>query len=155
VGESIEPIVVRELDALGFDLVELRRGGSKARPVLEIRIDRRDDEKVTVDDCARASRALEARLEEDALVAEQYVLEVSSPGADRPLRHAADWRRFIGRQATVTCALLAGGKQEVEILALDGEAGAEVALVRDPKGREVQVPLKEVSQARLAFHWKR
>ena len=154
-GESIEPIVVRELDALGFDLVELRRGGSKARPVLEIRIDRRDDEKVTVDDCARASRALEARLEEDALVAEQYVLEVSSPGADRPLRHAADWRRFIGRQATVTCALLAGGKQEVEILALDGEAGAEVALVRDPKGREVQVPLKEVSQARLAFHWKR
>lgn len=154
-GESIEPIVTRELDALGFDLVELRRGGSKARPVLEIRIDRRDEEKVTVDDCARASRALEARLEADALVAEQYVLEVSSPGADRPLRHAADWRRFIGRRATVTCALLAGGKQEVEILALDGESGAEVALVRDPKGREVQVPLREVSQARLAFHWKR
>jgi ribosome maturation factor RimP len=155
VGESIEPIVTQELDALGFDLVELRRGGSKARPVLEIRIDRRDEEKVTVDDCARASRALEARLEADALVAEQYVLEVSSPGADRPLRHAADWRRFIGRRATVTCALLAGGKQEVEILALDGESGAEVALVRDPKGREVQVPLREVSQARLAFHWKR
>ena len=154
-GESIEPIVTQELDALGFDLVELRRGGSKARPVLEIRIDRRDEEKVTVDDCARASRALEARLEADALVAEQYVLEVSSPGADRPLRHAADWRRFIGRRATVTCALLAGGKQEVEILALDGESGAEVALVRDPKGREVQVPLREVSQARLAFHWKR
>ncbi|AMW04857.1 ribosome maturation factor RimP [Gemmatimonas phototrophica] len=154
-GESIEPIVTRELDALGFDLVELRRGGSKARPVLEIRIDRRDEEKVTVDDCAHASRALEARLEADALVAEQYVLEVSSPGADRPLRHAADWRRFIGRRATVTCALLAGGKQEVEILALDGESGAEVALVRDPKGREVQVPLREVSQARLAFHWKR
>jgi ribosome maturation factor RimP len=123
--------------------------------VLEIRIDRRDEEKVTVDDCARASRALEARLEADALVAEQYVLEVSSPGADRPLRHAADWRRFVGRRATVTTAWLSGGKQEVEILALDGEAGAEVALVRDPKGREVQVPLREVSQARLAFHWKR
>ncbi len=154
-GDSIEPIVVRELDTLGFDLVELRRGGSKARPVLEIRIDRRDEEKVTVDDCARASRALEARLEADALVAEQYVLEVSSPGADRPLRHAADWRRFVGRRATVTTAWLSGGKQEVEILSLDGEAGAEVALVRDPKGREVQVPLREVSQARLAFHWKR
>ncbi|MFN5581337.1 ribosome maturation factor RimP [Gemmatimonas sp.] len=154
-GESIEPIVARELDALGFDLVELRRGGSKARPVLEIRIDRRDGEKVTIDDCARASRALEAHLEANALVAEQYVLEVSSPGADRPLRHAADWRRFLGRHATVTSGLLAGGKQEVEILALDGEAGAEVALVRDSKGREVQVPLRDVTQARLAFHWKR
>ena len=114
-----------------------------------------DGEKVTIDDCARASRALEAHLEANALVAEQYVLEVSSPGADRPLRHAADWRRFLGRHATVTSGLLAGGKQEVEILALDGEAGAEVALVRDSKGREVQVPLRDVTQARLAFHWKR
>ncbi|WP_396206574.1 ribosome maturation factor RimP [Gemmatimonas sp.] len=154
-SESIEPIVAQELDGLGFELVELRRGGSRARPVLEIRIDRRDGEKVTIDDCARASRALEARLEADALVAEQYVLEVSSPGADRPLRTAADWRRFVGRRATVTSGLLAGGKQEVEILALEGEAGAEVASVRDPKGREVQVPLREVTQARLAFHWKR
>ncbi|MBL0941045.1 MAG: ribosome maturation factor RimP [Gemmatimonadaceae bacterium] len=152
---SIEPIVTQELDSLGFDLVELRRGGSRARPVLEIRIDRRDGETVTIDDCAVASRALEARLEADALVAEQYVLEVSSPGADRPLRHAADWRRFVGRRATVTSTLLAGGKQEVEILALEGEDGAEVALVRDTKGRETQVPLRDVTQARLAFHWKR
>lgn len=152
---SIEPIVTQELDSLGFDLVELRRGGSRARPVLEIRIDRRDGETVTIDDCAKASRALEARLEADALVAEQYVLEVSSPGADRPLRHAADWRRFVGRRATVTSTLLAGGKQEVEILALEGEEGAEVALVRDAKGREVHVPLRDVTQARLAFHWKR
>ena len=154
-GESSEPIVVEALDALGFDLVELRRGGSRSRPVLEIRIDRRDGTKVTIEDCARASRALEARLEAGALVSEQYVLEVSSPGADRPLRNAADWRRFIGRQATVTCSALAGGKQEVEILGLDGEGSAAVAHLRDPKGRETHVPLAEVTQARLAFHWKR
>jgi ribosome maturation factor RimP len=155
VAESIEPVVIQELDALGFDLVEMRRGGSRSRPVLELRIDRRDGAKVTVDDCARVSRAVEARLEAGAHVGEQYVLEVSSPGADRPLRHAADWRRFVGRHATVTSALLAGGKQEVEILALEGGEGAEVATVRDAKGRDVQVPLAQVTQARLAFHWKR
>jgi ribosome maturation factor RimP len=154
-GESVEPIVAQELDSLGFDLVELRRGGSRSRPVLEIRIDRRDGSKVTIEDCARASRALEARLEAGALVSEQYVLEVSSPGADRPLRSAADWRRFVGRRATVTCEILAGGKQEVEILALNGEDGAAVVHVRDPKGRESHVPLAEITQARLAFHWKR
>ncbi|MBY0488258.1 MAG: ribosome maturation factor RimP [Gemmatimonadaceae bacterium] len=155
VGESIEAFVAKELDLIGFDLVELKRGGSRARPVLELRIDRRDGEKVTIDDCAQVSRALEARLEAGAMVGEQYVLEVSSPGADRPLRHAADWRRFVGRHAVVTSGLLAGGKQEVEILALNGEEGAEVALVRDGKGREVAVPLADVTQARLAFHWKR
>ncbi len=155
VGEAIEPIVTLELDHLGFDLVELRRGGSRNRPVLDIRIERRDDQKVTIDDCAHVSRALEARLESAALVGEQYVLEVSSPGVDRPLRHVADWRRFVGQRATVTSGLLAGGKQEVEIVAVTGEDGAEVALVRDLKGREVDVPLREVSQARLAFNWKR
>lgn len=154
-GETIEPIVVQELDTLGFDLVELRRGGSRSRPVYEIRIDRRDGSKVTVDDCARASRALEARLEAGALVSEQYVLEVSSPGADRPLRTLADWRRFVGRHATVTCSALAGGKQEVEILGVEGEDGAAVVQVRDGKGREAQLPLADITQARLAFHWKR
>ena len=154
-GESVEPIVVQELDALGFDLVELRRGGSRSRPVLEIRIDRRDGSKVTIEDCARASRALEARLEAGALVSEQYVLEVSSPGADRPLRSVTDWRRFIGRQATVTSSAVAGGKQEVEILGVQGEDIAAVVHVRDPKGREAHIPLADISQARLAFHWKR
>ena len=154
-GESIEPIVAQELDSMSFDLVELRRGGSKSRPVLEIRIDRRDGGKVTIEDCARVSRALEARLEAGALVNEHYVLEVSSPGADRPLRSPADWRRFVGRRATVTSGVLAGGKQEVEILAMTGEEGAEVAQVRDSKGREYEVPLNDVTAARLAFHWKR
>ena len=154
-GEPIEPIIVQELDSLEFDLVELRRGGSRARPVWEVRIDRRDGTKISIEDCTRASRALEARLESSALVGEQYVLEVSSPGADRPLKTAADWKRFVGRHATVTSAALAGGKQEVEILALEGEVGAEVATLKDQKGAEIQVPLSEITQARLAFHWKR
>ncbi len=153
--ETVEPIVAQELDSLGFDLIELRRAGSKSRPVLEIRIDRRDGSKVTINDCARVSRAVEARLEAGALVTEQYVLEVSSPGADRPLRTASDWRRFVGRRATVTSAMLVGGKQEIEILALDGEEGAEVANVRDAKGVDHLVPLSAITQARLAFHWKR
>ena len=71
-----------------------------------------------------------------------------------PLLSPADWRRFVGRRATVTSGVLAGGKQEIEILALEGEEGAEVAVVRDPKGRDYQVPLSAITQARLAFHWK-
>ena len=154
-GENIEPIVVQELDELGFDLVELRRGGSRARPVWEVRIDRRDGTKISIEDCTKASRALEARLESASLVGEHYVLEVSSPGADRPLNSVADWKRFVGRHATVTSVTLAGGKQEVEILALEGEVGAEVAVLRDAKGADIQLPLSEIKQARLAFHWKR
>jgi ribosome maturation factor RimP len=155
VNDELQAVVAAEVDALGLDLVELKRGGTRSRPVLDVRIDRRDEQKVTVEDCARASRAIEARLDASDLVSERYVLEVSSPGAERPLHHAADWRRFVGRHAVVTTPSLAGGKAEVEIVAVDGEAGSEVATVRDGKGVEHQVRLADVAQARLAFHWKR
>lgn len=143
---------MRELDALQLDLVEFRRGGSRSRPVLDVRIDRRDGAAVTVDDCARASRAIEAQLDAGDVLGERYVLEVSSPGVERPLRTPADWRRFVGRSAVVLAPAL-GGRVEVEILAVDGEPGAEVAVLRDGRGAEHRVPLLDVKEARLAFHW--
>ena len=111
VKDALEDVVVSELDAVGFDLVELRRGGTKSRPLIEVRIDRRDGVAVSVDDCAQASRALEARLDGSELVAPQYVLQVSSPG-ERPLRSSADWRRFVGQWANVLARSTAAGSKE-------------------------------------------
>ena len=152
--DALEDVVAKELDAVGYDLVELRRGGTKARPLIEVRIDRRDGVAVSVDDCAAASRAVEARLDGSELVAPQYVLQVSSPG-ERPLKSAADWRRFVGQWADVL-APEHGGRFEGRILAVedaDGEGTAVVALELNQKGRKVErrVPLADVKEARLAF----
>lgn len=120
---------------------------------MDVRIDRWDLQRVTVDDCARASRALEARLETDGgLVNERYVLEVSSPGMDRKLARAADWKRFVGRKANVKSSALKG-RVEVEILGLEGAEGSEVVTVRDTAGVEFRVELASVVEARLAVHW--
>jgi ribosome maturation factor RimP len=154
VSDALEVIVLSELEALGYELVELRKGGTKSRPLIDLRIDRTDGEKVSVEDCAKVSRALEARLDAGDVVSAHYVLQVSSPGVDRPLRHAADWRRFTGRHATVLSDAV-GGRSEVEIVGVEGDAGAEVAVVRLKKGEERRVPLAEIREARLAFHWKR
>ena len=153
--DALEHVVAAELDALGFDLFELRQRGSKSRPVLDLRIERRDGSRVSVDDCARVSRAVEKRLEAERFVGEKYVLEVSSPGIERPLRGPGDWRRFAGQTAVVTAPSLPAGKAEVTIVALEGEAGEEVAIVRDERGAEHRLRLTEVSQARLTFHWNR
>ena len=151
-SDGLEHLVTTTLDEIDLDLVEVRRGGSRSRPTIDVRVERRDGMAVTVDDCARASRALEARLDADGSVGERYVLEVSSPGVERPLRKAADWRRFAGQRAKVLSDAL-GGREEVEIVALDGEPGAEVVVVRDSRGAERRVPLAQVREARLAFHW--
>lgn len=153
VSDALERVVIAELDALGYELFELRRGGSRSRPVLDVRIDRRDLRPVTIDDCTRASRAIEAKLDSAAeLAGDRYVLQVSSPGIERPLRSAADWRRFVGQRASVLSEVL-GGREEVEIVGLDGETGAEVVVVRTARGDERRIPLAEVREARLAFHW--
>jgi ribosome maturation factor RimP len=155
VNQALEDVVTTELNSLGYDLVELRRSGSRGRPVMDVRIDRRDGAAVTVEDCSRASRALEARLDADPSIAtERYVLEVSSPGVERPLKTAADWRRFVGKHANVLSDRV-GGRAEVEVVAVEGEPGSEVIVVRNARGDDLRVPLAEIREARLVFHWKR
>jgi ribosome maturation factor RimP len=155
VDDKLQGVVVAELDTLGFDLVEMRRGGTRSRPVLDVRIDRRDGGKVAIEDCVRASRAIEAKLDGDeSLISGRYVLEVSSPGAERPLYTVADWRRFVGRRAKVLAPAL-GGRVEVDIVGIEEDAGAgEIAVLRDAKGLEHRIPLAEVKEARLAIKWK-
>jgi ribosome maturation factor RimP len=92
-------------------------------------------------------------------VGTRYVLEVSSPGIERPLRNAGDWRRFIGRDAVVTAHAGDGrpglSSKEVRISGVEGDAGSEVIVVEDASGSTHRVPLAAVTKARLAFNWKR
>lgn len=150
----MEAFVTKEVDKLGFDLVELRKGGTARRPVVDVRIDRRDGARVTVDDCALVSKAIEPLLDQSGLVGQDYVLEVSSPGLERPLRNAADWRRFAGRSARVSAPKL-GGRLEVEVIGVDDSTGVEMAVMREKRGTEHRIPLAEVREARLVFRWER
>jgi ribosome maturation factor RimP len=115
---------------------------------IEVRIDRRDGTAVTVDDCAVASRAIEALLDGTTIVPENYELQVSSPG-ERPLRSSGDWRRFVGRWANILSPEF-GGRFEAQIK----EVGEDDVLVvlDDKKKSERRIPLAAVKEARLAFH---
>ena len=114
--------------------------------------------KVTVGDCETASRAIEAKLDAMPDVIDgRYVLEVGSPGMDRPLRTIAEWRRFTGRRANVKSRKLEaiGGRAEVEIVGItQGTDGHDQIVVRDVKGNEHTMALTDIDEARLAFHWK-
>jgi ribosome maturation factor RimP len=149
-SDELENVVRQEVEANGFEFVELRRGGTRARPLIEVRIDWRDGSKITVDDCASVSRAIEARLDGSTIVSESYVLQVSSPG-DRPLRSLGDWQRFIGKWANVLSPAQ-GGRFEGKIAAIEGGQGAEVVVLELERGPQRRIPLADVKEARLAFH---
>ncbi len=156
-NNRLESVVAQEVTELGYELVDLRVGGSKSRPILDVRIDRLDGAKVQVGDCERASRALEAKLDQDpGLISGRYVLEVSSPGVERPLKALKDWMRFAGRRATLKSARFAavGGHVEVEIVGAEDTADGGRVKVRDQKGTEHELALAEIERARLAVHWQ-
>ena len=158
-SEALQDIVVKELDSLDLELFELHSRGTRSRPVLDVRIERKDGGKVTVEDCARASRAIEAKLDEGSVVSERYVLEVSSPGIERPLRNARDWQKFVGRDAVVSSDAVEGqselSSREVRIVGVEGDAGAEIAVLEDSGGITHRDTLAAMKKARLAFNWKR
>ncbi len=145
---------IRELiSSLGFELVDLRRTGTLQRPILQVRVDRPDSrpgQGVTADDCAMLSRSLERFLESRAMVGPRYVLEVSSPGFERPLRWPEHWRRYVGRQARVRSNAL-GGRRQVEIISVPDD---EHVVLRQNDGSEVTLALDNIREATLVVDWE-
>ncbi len=139
--------------ALGFDLADLRKGGTPRRARLQVRIDRPDSgpgHGITVDDCALVSRALEQWLDASGLVGSNYILEVSSPGIERPIRWRRHWERFVGREVNVR---LAGrGRCRAAILRVLPDQDAVVLRLVGERD-EVTVPLEEARDARLVVDW--
>jgi len=149
------------VEAMGFELVELEKAGSKARPVLRLRIDLPDSEPgrgVSVEDCTRVSRALQPFLDSEAGLPPRYVLEVSSPGIERPLVRPRDWERFVGREIALHGrGPLAGRARRIEgtLLGLvrgegDGDERVRLRLADD---EVVEVPRDEIVRAHLVFRW--
>ncbi len=151
-AESLVDAFRTRVETLGFDLADLRLGGTAQRPLVQVRIDLlpgvSEARGVTVGECATVSRALEAWLDASGPLGNRYILEVSSPGMERPIRWARHWVRFIGRDITAKVPGL--GRVRARIVAMPDEA----TVVLEPQGGAPRpVPLAEIKDARLAVDW--
>jgi len=156
-AEIEREVEIRLLD-LGFELVSIEWAGSRSRPAIRIRMDRVEemDRGVTVGDCARVSRALEEWLDARDDLSERYVLEVSSPGVERPLTRIRDWERFAGKPVIVEgYQILAdrSSRLEADLLGIESEPEPTVRL-KLGDGTVVGVPLADIKGAHLVFEWK-
>lgn len=102
---------------------------------------------VTLDDCERVSQELSTVLDVEDLLPDSCVLEVSSPGLDRPLRHADDYRRFTGRLAKIVLSEPVE-RQTAFAGRLRGVEGEDV-LFESEGGRLLRLPLRLINRARL------
>jgi ribosome maturation factor RimP len=97
--DRITELVEPSLRQLGVELYDAEWDARGRTPVLRLVIDKPDG--VGLDDCARVSNAVSAVLDAYDPIEDRYELEVSSPGAERPLRNEEDWRRALGKRVNV------------------------------------------------------
>ncbi|WP_299428053.1 ribosome maturation factor RimP [uncultured Meiothermus sp.] len=98
---QLDELAQSVLSPLGYDVLEASLKSGKSR-VLLVRIERKDEVPVSVSDLERANRALGARLDTlEAGLPERYLLQVESPGPDRPLYTARHFERFVGLKVRV------------------------------------------------------
>jgi ribosome maturation factor RimP len=157
--DSLEADLDWRLEEMGFELVKLERVGDSRRPIFRIFLDRPDtvpgQPGVSLDECATLSRALEPMFDEMEGLSEKYVLEVSSPGVERPLVRRRDWERFAGQEVAVRGKQpLAGRARRLEGTLL-GPRGEDSVALRLEDGAEVELPLAEVDGANLIYRWDR
>jgi ribosome maturation factor RimP len=146
---SIKELLQPTLTHMGYELYSVEQSGQSGR-TLRISIDHA--EPITIEDCERVSRVLGPLLDHSNLIAGRYDLEVSSPGAERPLRGPSDYERFNGMRVNVRYR---SGETETvvegQLVAVDGAGIAVQAM--GARGRApviVHISWSDVVAGRLA-----
>ena len=132
---------------LGYELVEIGLAVSHGRKTLRVFIHRRGG--VTLDGCAKVSKAVGPLLDDEGMFPGRYYLEVSSPGAERKLRTRDDFRVFVGSKVRIRIRPIEGEQRNIEGLIED--FSGDVVTVRQEEGTSVAVPLEDISGANLCL----
>ena len=112
VENKINQIIEAAIEELGFSLVRvLFSGGEAGRNQLQIMAEPKEDREMTVEDCQIISRHISVLLDVEDPISSAYILEVSSPGIDRPLMRLTDYDRFQGELAKITLRLMQDGRR--------------------------------------------
>jgi ribosome maturation factor RimP len=139
IDRRLADIITPVIEGLGFELVRVRLMGGRTR-VLQIMADRPEGG-IGVDECGEISTAVSATLDVEDPIEENYVLEVSSPGIDRPLTRLKDFEVWKGWEARIETTELIDGRRRFKG-DLAGVEGDEVLITIAELGEEVTIGLK-------------
>ena len=145
--ETITKTIEPALTDMGYELVRVVINGAEMKTVqiMAERVDRKD---MTVDDCEEISHTASALLDVADPFNGRWVLEVSSPGIDRPLVQLADYDRFKGEEAKVELNTDIDGRKRFKGI-LKGIQGTKISM--DFEGNDISFDFADVAKAKLTF----
>ena len=143
---ELQKLIEPEVEAEGLSLVRVKLIGGASDPTIQVMAERPDTRQMTIDDCERLLRRINERHES---LSDDYRLEVSSPGIDRPLTRPADFEDWKGHEARIGLAEKIGGRKQLSgaLLGLDGGD----VLIDVPGQGETRLPLAAIHSAKLVL----
>lgn len=137
-------LVRRVVEPLGYELVGVEYFQKGGGATLRVYIDH--ERGITLDDCTTVSHQLSGVLDVEDPIPEQYDLEVSSPGLDRPLVFPEHFERFIGRRVRMRLSEKVAGRRKLEGVLRGLHAGVVTLYAEE---RDWEIPLTSLDSARL------
>jgi ribosome maturation factor RimP len=144
--DLIDPVA----ESLGLAIVRVRLMGGTVRRRLQIMAERVKDHDISVEECARLSRAVAEVLDVADPIAGEYLLEVSSPGIDRPLTRQIDFELFEGFEARLETDRMVEGRKRFKGL-LAGVEGENIAIDLDGEEDTALIPFEWLADAKLVL----
>jgi len=150
--EQVRAIAERVTRSHGLEVWDIVSRRESSGQVIRVFIDRpgpaaTPEESVSIEDCVEVSREIGTILDVEDPLPSAYTLEVSSPGLDRPLRGAEDYRRFAGRLAKIVVREAVDNQKAFEGRLRGVEDSA--VLLEGPRGRMHRLPMQLITRARL------
>jgi len=154
-GKTAEDLKLLELldpvaEAVGYEIVRLRLMGGAERRRLQIMAERPDGD-MNDEDCTRLSRAISEVMDAADPISGEYVLEVSSPGIDRPLTRPKDFAAYEGYEIKVELDRLAEGRKRFRGV-LAGVEGDQIGLDLEGEAETAMIPLSWILEAKLVLN---
>lgn len=147
--KKIERAIAPTAASMGYDLVRIQiLGAGTSRPTLQIMAERPDGT-MLIDDCSRLSQAVSAILDVEDIISEAYVLEVSSPGIDRPLTRLKDFERYAGFETRIEMHGALDGQRKFKgvLRGVDGD----IVLLETETGAMARLPFADMDKAKLVL----
>ena len=144
--ELVDPVA----DSIGLSIVRVRLMGGTLRRRLQVMAERPSDHDISVEECARLSRAMSEVLDVADPIAGEYLLEVSSPGIDRPLTRLIDFELFDGFEARLESDRMIEGRKRFKGM-LAGVDGDNVAIDLDGEEDTALIPFDWIVDAKLVM----
>ncbi|QQR68452.1 MAG: ribosome maturation factor RimP [Alphaproteobacteria bacterium] len=145
-AQRLEKMAIQTAGPMGLAVVRVRLLGG-TRPVLEVMAERSDGTPISIGECARLSRGLSAALDVDDPVPGRYVLEVGSPGLERPLTKPQDYDRFAGQLVAISLYPHPQWPRRLKGI-LRGREGQDVLVDAGPQGL-LRIGLEAIEKAHL------